>query len=159
MSAYADLLQFLEQSSLAVSIRQSYWLYPFLEIIHIIGIILLVGPAFMFDIRILGYSKHLPVKDLERYLLPWAERALLLVIPSGFLLFITNAGELGYDPVFWIKMSLLILAGSNALYFHRVVVRTINDDMTTIPFAAKLIAVFSLILWTAVITCGRLLAY
>lgn len=155
----ADGLQWLESASWSAAIRQSTWLYPFLEIIHIVGIVLLVGPAFMFDLRLLGFSKHLPVKALERHLLPWSVRGALLVVPSGFLLFITNAGTLGYDPVFWTKMALLILAASNGLIFHKVICRSPDGTNISFPAAAKAVAILSLILWVAVIACGRLLAY
>lgn len=159
MMAIAHWLQFLEDSSWAVSIRQSVWLYPFLEIIHITGIVLLVGPAFLFDLRLLGFAKHLPVTGLGRHLLSWSRRSLLLVIPSGMLLFITNATALGYDPVFWTKMSLLIIAGCNALFFHQVIARKIRSTTAVLPKAAKVIAIISILSWIAIIACGRLLAY
>lgn len=159
MIVMADWLQLLEDTSWAVAIRRSAWLYPFLEIIHITGIVLLVGAAFMFDLRLLGFSKHLPVAGLGRHLLSWSARGLLLVIPSGILLFITNAGALGHDPVFWAKMVLLVIAVCNALLFHRVVSRFIRDDKVVRPAAVKTVAVVSLVLWMAIITCGRLLAY
>lgn len=159
MIAIAHWLQFLEHSAWAASIRQSAWLYPFLEIIHITGIVLLVGPAFLFDLRLLGFAKHLPVTGLGRHLLSWSVRALLLVIPSGFLLFITNASTLGYNPVFWTKMILLALAGCNALLFRRFIGPHIRNSTTILPTAAKAAAIFSLLLWIAIIACGRLLAY
>lgn len=158
MMVIAHWLQFLEHSSWAVSIRQSIWLYPFLEIIHIIGIVLLVGPAFLFDLRLLGFSKQLPLVSLERHLLSWSLRGALLVIPSGLLLFITNASTLGYDPVFWTKMILLVTAGCNALLFHRFVSRSLRHS-AIVPPAAKVMAILSLLLWIAIIACGRLLAY
>lgn len=159
MEVMAGWLQALEDTSWSAAIRQSAWLYPFLEIIHITGIVLLVGPAFMFDLRLLGFSKHLPVKGLGRHLLSWSVRGLLLVIPSGLLLFITNAATLGYDPVFWTKMILLLLAAGNALFFRKIVSRASGDADIALPAAAKTVAILSLILWTAVIACGRLLAY
>lgn len=159
MAAIAHWLQFLEHSSWAVSIRQSAWLYPFLEIIHITGIVLLVGPAFLFDLRLLGFARHLPVTGLGRYLLLWSRRSLLLVIPSGLLLFITNATTLGYDPVFRIKMGLLVAAGCNALLFHQVIARQIQGTAAAMPMAAKVTALASILLWIAIIACGRLLAY
>lgn len=159
MEMIADGLQWLEHTSWSAAIRQSAWLYPFLEIIHIVGIVLLAGAAFMFDLRLLGFSKHLGIKELERHLLPWSVRGALLVVPSGFLLFITNAGTLGYDPVFWTKMGLLILAASNGLIFHKMICRAPDGTNISFPAAAKVVAVLSLILWIAVIACGRLLAY
>ena len=155
------MLQWLEDTSLAVAIRRSAWLYPGLEIVHIAGIVLLVGPAFMFDLRLLGFSKHLPVSGLAHHLLSWSRRSLLLVVPSGILLFITNAATLGKDPVFWAKMVLLLAAGLNALVFHRFTFRSIpaRNENTTLTLAAKAAALVSILLWLAIIACGRLLAY
>jgi hypothetical protein len=153
-------LQWLEESSWAAVIRKSAWLYPALEIVHIAGIVLLVGPALMFDMRLLGFSNKLPVRALSRHLLVWSRRSLLLVIPSGIFLFITNAGTLGYDPVFWLKMVLLIVAGLNALLFHRWIFHAESStDEFVVPGRAKLTAMVSIIVWLATIACGRLLAY
>ena len=64
------MIQWLEDSSLAVAIRQSAWMYPALEIVHIIGIVLLVGPALMFDLRLLGFGKHISIDVLAKFLFP-----------------------------------------------------------------------------------------
>jgi len=155
------ILQWLEDSSFAVTIRQSLWLYPMLEIVHITGIVLLVGAAFMFDLRLMGFSKKLPVSALAQQLLPWSRRGLLLIVPSGLLLFITNAATLGYDPVFRMKMLLLVVAGLNAMVFHYFLFPSVlasNED-TILPPLIKLTAGISIIVWLAIIACGRLLAY
>jgi hypothetical protein len=155
-----SVLQWLEDCSLAVAIRQSSWLYPAFEIVHIAGIVLLVGPALMFDLHLLGFAKNISTATLANYLLPWSRRGLLFVIPSGIFLFITNATTLGYDPVFYIKMGLLVLAGLNALIFHRYTLRAISSTNTVaITVQAKLAAIISILAWLAIITCGRLLAY
>lgn len=159
--AVFTLLQGLENTALAVAIRQSAWMYPWLEILHINGIVLLVGSAFLFDLRLLGFSKNIPVTALVHYLINWSHKGLWLVIPTGLLLFICNAKTLGFDPVFWIKMLLIVLAGLNAERMHRYTLSTVllwNEDVDT-PVSAKLSAVFSMIAWFAIIACGRLLAY
>ncbi len=155
------ILQWLEDSTWAVAIRQSLWLYPMLEIVHITGIALLAGPAFMFDLRLLGFSKNLPVSALAQHLLPWSRRGLLLIVPSGLLLFLTNAATLWFNPVFLVKMLLLIVAGLNALVFHRFVFRSVlnRDKKGLLPTAAKVTASISIIVWLMIIACGRLLAY
>jgi hypothetical protein len=155
-----DWLLWLENTSWALAVRQSVWLYPGLEIIHITGIALVVGAAFMFDLRLLGFSGHLPVMGLAQHLLSWSKRGLILVVPSGLLLFISNAHAIGTDPVFWLKMLLLASAGLNALVFHRYS-RTPGDwqQQGRIPLPAKAAALISLGVWVAVISCGRLLAY
>ena len=156
----ARFLNWLESSSWAVNIRQSFWLYPALEIVHIVGIVILVGAALMFDLRLLGFSRNLPVVFLARHLLPWSRRGLWLIVPSGILLFITNAQTLGADPTFHLKMGLLILAALNVLVFHRFIFRSHSDSEVpnNLPYT-KISAIISIIVWVAIIACGRLLAY
>ena len=161
ISLPANVFYQLENSFLAESIRRSLWLYPFLEIVHIIGIVLLVGAVVMFDFRLIGLSKNLPLMLLGKHLLPWSLRALFLIIPSGVLLFITNAETLGRDPTFWIKLTLILLAGLNAAFFHRFLLkssRILNENFTPSP-VVKVVALLSITLWLAIIACGRLLAY
>lgn len=156
-----EYLHWLENTSWATTVRQSLWLYPALEIIHILGIVILVGGAFMFDLRLLGFSKNLPVADLSRHLLPWSQRGLLLVVPSGVLLFFTNAGALGTDPTFWLKMVLLLVAALNVLVFHKLLFKPHKDSQISGNFTLlyKVPALISIAVWIAVIACGRLLAY
>jgi len=154
-----EFLDWLEKSSWAVGIRQSLWLYPALEIVHILGIVMLVGPAFMFDLRLLGFSQHIPLASLAEHLLPWSRRSLLLIIPSGALLFITNANALGIDPTFWTKMGLIGVAAINVFVFHRFIFKSNLNPNSNLPSQARISACISIIVWVAVIACGRLLAY
>lgn len=158
---WADPLLVLENSGWAVAIRQSAWLYPALEVIHLIGISLLTGAAFMFDLRLLGFSRHLSVSQLAQHVLPWSRRGLWLVIPSGLLLFITNAADLAANNTFWLKMGLLAAAGINAGLFHLLVYRSVTvwEINKSTPSAAQIAAASSIILWLSIIACGRWLAY
>ncbi|MCP3136774.1 DUF6644 family protein [Pyxidicoccus xibeiensis] len=154
-------LGWLESTWLADVLRREPLLYPLLETVHILGFVVLVGAAVMFDLRLLGLSRRLPVTELAAHLLPWARRGLAVAAASGALLFLTQATQLGSSPVFGLKLALLLLAGLNAALFHRGVFRSVRDWDTdaAIPPAARVAAVLSVLLWTGVITCGRLLAY
>jgi hypothetical protein len=155
-------LRWLEASALAIRIRDGVWLYPVVETIHIIGFAILVGAAVVFDLRLLGLSRSIRVSDLARHVLPWARRSFfVLVLPSGLLLFATQAQTLGASRVFQLKLLLIVLAGINTFVFHGRTSRTLAtwDENATPPLAAKLAGATSLVLWIAVITCGRLLAY
>ncbi|MBK1438713.1 hypothetical protein JHJ32_01810 [Parapedobacter sp. ISTM3] len=152
--------EWLESTPLASGIRQSLWAYPVLEITHIVGIIMLVGGAFLIDLHLLGFSRNLPFPALSRYLLAWSAKGLLLIIPSGILLFMTNAASLASDPTFRLKLALLGIAGLNAWVFHKLISRRIESTIQpNLPSAAKISAFFSVIVWLAIIACGRLLAY
>jgi Family of unknown function (DUF6644) len=151
----------LETSGLAAAMRHWLWLYPIVEIMHILGFVLLVGAAAMFDLRLLGVSARLPVSDLARHLLPWSRTGLLLVVPSGLAMFSAHATEWIANPAFWVKLSLIALAGLNAWTFHRFTFRSVAtwDRHVAAPGAARASAVASLGLWLGVVSCGRLLAY
>jgi len=120
-----------------------------------------VGAALMFDARLLGRSRPLAVSALERHLLPWARWSLLLVVPTGALMFAAHATEMATNPAFRLKLILLVAAFLNAGVFHRWPFRTVGDWDTELraPLAARVIGVLSIALWVGVIACGRLIAY
>ena len=151
----------LETSGVAVAMRQWLWLYPAVEIVHILGFVVLVGAAFMFDLRLLGLSRALPVSAMAVHLLRWARLALLLVVPSGVLMFAAHATEMLANPAFQLKLALVAAAFLNAGIFHRWPFRAVGDWDTELPAprSARVAGGLSLLLWTGVIACGRLLAY
>ena len=151
----------LETSAVAVAMRQSTWLYPAVEILHIVGFVTLVGAALMFDARLLGRSRPLAVSALERHLLPWARWSLLVVVPTGSLMFAAHATEMAANPALRLKLVLLVAAFLNAGAFHRWPFRSVSDWDTEIgaPLAARLNGALSMALWVGVIACGRLIAY
>jgi hypothetical protein len=151
----------LETTRLAVAMRQWLWLYPIVEIVHIVGFVVLVGSAVMFDLRLLGLSRGLPVSAMADHLLRWARLALLLVVPSGSLMFVAHATEMAVNPAFRLKLVLIGAALLNAGLFHRWPFRAVGDWETELPapWPAKLAGGLSLTLWIGVIACGRLLAY
>ena len=155
-----ELFEWLEYTRLAVYIRQSPWLFPAIEIFHIVGFIFLVGSAFLFDLRLLGVARKLPVKDVADYVLPWSRRSLFVVVPTGLLLFVSQAKALSTNEVFGLKLILILIAISNAGIFHRFTFPSVSNWPTSAtPTPAKVAAILSLVVWTLEITCGRLIAY
>jgi hypothetical protein len=161
----ASALAWIERSALATAMRQELWLYPSVEIVHIWGFVMLVGSIAMLDLRLLGLSSRVPVRELAGHLLPWTLGALLLIVPSGLMMFIAHATDFVSTPLFFIKMGLILAAGANAALFHTMVFRTADvwdsEEMRPLPPppSARVSAAASLLLWLAVIACGRLLAY
>ena len=143
----------------AAAMRADAWLYPAIEILHIIGFSVLVGAVAMFDLRVLGLGRELPPPALARYLLPWSVGSMLVVLPSGLLLFAAEAPALAAIRVFLLKLVLFAAAGLNALAFHTGPWRAVGRWQGRAPPRARLHAALSLLLWLAVIACGRLLAY
>jgi hypothetical protein len=161
LSALESLLHWIENSVVALFVRQSAWLYPAVEIVHIAGFAVLVGSIVMFDLRLLGLSRNLPVIQAMQHLSRWSRLSLIAVVPSGLILFMTDAVSLASNSAFLLKLGLIVAAGLNALYFHRVTYKTVtgwNTD-TGPPAAARLAGIVSILLWFSVIACGRLIAY
>src|SRR5260221_11235955 len=93
--------------------RDYEWLYPAVAIAHIVGFSILFGSVVMFDLRVLGLSKQISVRALARLLLPWSVASLLLIVPTGLLLFAAHADDFLESRTFPIKMALLISACLN----------------------------------------------
>ena len=161
MQEGAGLLGWLGSTPLADAMRTNLWLYPIVEIFHIAGFTLLVGAIAMFDLRVLGCSRSLPVDKLGQFLLPWSAAGLLLIVPAGLMMFSAHPHDFANNQVFLLKLSLIGAAGINAWLFHRGIYRTVttwNADRSA-PLTTRLQALASGALWIAVIRCGRLLAY
>ena len=152
------MLQWFEESVLASYLKSSDLLYPLVETAHILGFVVMIGSAFMFDLKLLGFSKNLSVQKLAEHLLPWSRSAFVLVVATGFLLFITNAEALASNNVFRVKIILIIIALLNAAIFHLFSYHSIKNNFNP-TFYSKIAASLSIIAWTGVLTCGRLLAY
>ena len=155
----------MEGSGLGQAMRQWLWLYPSVETIHIVGIGLLFGSIAVLDLRLLGFSRSIPVKKLAAHVLPWTIGSFALIVPSGLLMFTAHATEFIDSEVFILKM-LLILAGFvNAGVFHTTVFRSADvwdsEEMRKLPPppSVRASAAISLLIWMSVIACGRLLAY
>lgn len=151
----------IEATALGEAMRKWLWLYPSVEIVHIVGIAILVGSIAILDLRLLGLSRSLPVRRLAAHVLPWSIGSFVLIVPSGLALFVAHAGDLIASPVFALKISLILLAGANAGILHAGALRNAAQwDVDVMPPpAARAAAAVSLLLWVSVIACGRLLAY
>jgi uncharacterized membrane protein YbaN (DUF454 family) len=115
----------------------------------------------MFDLRLLGLSGRIRVTDMAAHLLPRARLGLGIVVPSGLLMFVAHATDWGTSPVFRVKLALVAMAILNTFVFHGRTVKSIEqwDQHRPVPLGGKVAAVVSLVLWTATIAAGRLLAY
>jgi hypothetical protein len=151
----------VEALPLARAMRESLWMYPIVETIHIVGFVMLVGSVIAFDLRVLGLSKGISVRALSRHLLPWSLAALLLVVPTGFLMFTAHATDFLANRTFQLKMALLMAGGVNAILFRTVPYQSVKawDTGCAAPLSARASVAASIAIWVSVIACGRLLAY
>jgi len=129
------------------------WAYPMLEVIHLLGVALLLGNLVLLELRVFGWGAALPVEPLARLSLGLAVCGFALASVSGLLMFGTQPGELLANRVFTAKMALIMLAGCNAGWFHARRSLQLQDG------AARALMTLSSVLWLLVLTCGRWIGY
>jgi uncharacterized membrane protein len=135
----------------------SKWWWTFMMAMHFLGLILIVGTVGLFDIRIMGFLKQLPIAPLHR-LLPWGMAGLAVNVLTGLLAFAGRPENYIFSIAFWLKMLALLLLGLNAAAFYLTDIFGEVENLRAgedAPISAKLIAASSLLLWFAVITMGR----
>lgn len=131
----------------------SSWAYPALEVVHIAGIGLLLGNLVLLELRVFGRGSALPVEPLARLSLGLALVGFALAAASGLLMFSSQPQELLANRAFTFKMLLLFAAGCNAAAFHA------RGSLRRLDTVARLQMLSSTVLWLAVLTCGRWIAY
>lgn len=155
MQGLIELAEALEASPFGAWARGSRHAYPVANLVHLLGLVTLIGSIGVLDLRVMGLFRRLPLAELSRVLTPIAVGGVLLMIPSGFTMFAADAGPLVRSDTFRWKMGLLALALANALAF-RLMWRRLDG---TPPLAARAMALASLGLWLWIGALGRLIAY
>lgn len=154
----AGLLASLESSRLATGIRNSLYLFPLIESMHVLGLTMVFGTIAIIDLRLLGLaSTRRPFTTIAVDVLKWTWLAFAVTATTGLLMFITNAGSYYQNAYFRAKMALLVLSGLNVLAFELTARRSIHewDRNRAAPAAGKTIAALSLVVWISVIFLGR----
>lgn len=129
------------------------WAYPVLEIVHIFGIALLLGNLVLLELRVFGRGAQLALQPLARLALATAGTGFSLAAASGLVMFASQPGELLANRAFTLKMLLIFAAGCNAAWFHG------RGSLARCDTTARALLVLSTLIWLAVLTCGRWIAY
>jgi hypothetical protein len=162
MALFQELLAFFEDSMIADSIREGETLFPLIESVHVVAISLVVGSILVLDLRLLGLaSTHRPAGRLIHAILPVTWSAFAVAATSGFLLFISNATKYLANGYFDAKMVLICAAGLNMVVFHTVSARDLPrwEKERSPPLRARLAGALSILLWIAVVACGRWIGF
>lgn len=134
-------------------------IYPVANVVHLLGLIMLVGGIGILDLRLAGLFRSLPVPALSAAVTPTALAGLALMVPTGATMFAADAAALVDSTTFRWKLVLIGLALANAVAFRMLWGRKLNLWTTNPPIAGRLMAAGSIITWLAVGTLGRMIAY
>jgi hypothetical protein len=153
--------QWLQNSSLGTSIRESGYTYPLIEGTHVLGLALSVGTIMWFDLRLIGWRmRRDTVSSVFDQVRPWMMTGFAIMFVSGALLFSARAEDAYNSTYFRIKAGLLVLGALNILIFHTTIDRDRGQwDTGRPPLRARLAGLVSLVLWFGIIAAGRIMAY
>jgi len=147
-----------EQSAIGEAIRSSQWLFPAIESVHLLGLVVIAGAVLVVDMRLLGLGlRQQPVSQLARDAQPWLICSLLVMLTTGILLFLAEAIKCYYSPAFAVKMTSLLLAITFTFTVRRNVV--LADEGRVGPLWSRLVAVVSVALWSGVGIGGRWIGF
>jgi hypothetical protein len=148
-----QIIMAIDQSALADWVRTTIWVYPLMLTLHAVGLAFAAGLSVAFDLRVLGVASALPLQPWSR-LRPLFYTSLAVNAVSGVGLVLNNPAKWLVDPLFYVKISLLVLA----LIDTELIARRIFGVVSQVSMPRAL-AVLSLVLWASAVTAGRLLAY
>ena len=162
MLVIVQAAEWLEATWLSTAIRESIWVYPIVESVHVLTIAVFLGLTAAMDARLLGAAlRETPVGVVMARLLPWIRAGFAVMIVTGLLLFAGTPVRFTTNVFFQIKLALLALAGLNVWLFHHRLFPTVQEwgAAASPPRHARLAGAASLVLWTLALATGRLIAY
>lgn len=155
-------LKSVEATSFATTIRDSIWMFPIIESIHVMSFTLVVGTIAVIDLRLLGIaSVQRSFQRMFAEVMKWTWGAFILAVATGLMMFTTNARVYYHNPFFRTKMILLVFAGLNMAAFELTAHRTVHlwDSGPSVPRSGKAVAAVSLALWISIIFMGRIIGF
>lgn len=161
MEPFVDSLQmWLRSTPISHLMNDSRWAWPISESLHFIGLCLLFGIIGLFDLRLIGFLKRLPLAALHR-LIPWGILGYGINIMTGFSFLSGAPDQYIHNPAFQTKILFMTIAGSNVVVFYLATYQHIlavgaGQDA---PPRARIAGAVSLLCWTGVIVCGRLITF
>jgi hypothetical protein len=159
---FDSALVWLHDTAFGTVIRESVWAEPIIETIHVLTLGVFLGFVILLDLRLLDLVlRRTPVSTVFRQLNPWLFGSFGIMIVTGVTLF-SGDPVLFYGTIFFkLKMLMLLAAALNVVVFSLTVGRTMTqwDVLPATPRGAKITGILSLVLWIAVVACGRGIAY
>lgn len=136
----------LEQMGWVKTFGSTGWMYASVSVVHYLTMFWFIGSMAVVDLRVMGVAaRKRNLSELAEQIFPWAWTGLVLATISGFLMFLTDAGDWAPDPVFHVKLAMITLSIVFAILVQRGAPKW--AALQEIPTSAKVIATIALLLW------------
>ena len=158
MTAY-DVFDWLEMTWIGQTVRDSLWLFPVIESVHLLALSLLGGAVLIVDFRLLGLGiTQRPVAMVERAAAPWLLTALVVLVATGVPLFLSEAIKCYFNTSFWVKMIALAVGLIFTYTVRRSVARRDPSEGGS-ELVCRLVGAASMAVWFTVAAAGRWIGF
>lgn len=149
--------EWCEATAIGHAIRNSRWLFPVVESVHLLGLCVLGGSLLVVDLRMLGVGlRRQPIAQIARDARPWLVGSIGVMMATGTALFLSESVKCYYNQAFWVKITTLPFAVLFTLTLRQRVALAGTIDATT---RSRLVATVSLALWFTVAAAGRWIGF
>jgi len=150
------LFQAAEATALGRTVRESLWLFPVTEAVHLVALALLGGALLIVDLRLFGVGlKGSTIQQIDRHARPWLVTAVVMLLGTGTVLFLSEAVKCYYNAAFWVKITTIPIA---IAYTFGVRERFARKAMYTTAYS-QWVASADLLLWFIVAAGGRWIGF
>ena len=152
-----SFFEWCEATAVGTFVRDSLWLFPAIEAVHLLGLCLLGGSLLVVDLRLLGAGlKRQTIAELAGQVRPWLVGAVVVMGATGLLLFLSEAVKCYYNQSFWVKMTTLPIA---LLFTFTVRARVARSGGLDTSARTRLVGAASIALWFTVAAAGRWIGF
>ena len=148
--------EWCEATWLGTVVRNSIWMFPIIEAVHLTALCLMGGALLVVDLRMLGLGlREQSIDALVKHVRPWLAAGVAVMLSTGVLLFLSEAIKCFYNTSFWVKMITLPIAlGFTYLVKHPTALRGLDTSTRS-----RVMGAASIVLWFTVAAAGRWIGY
>jgi hypothetical protein len=140
----------MEQMGWVKTLSSTGWMYATVSVIHYLTMFWFIGSMAVVDLRVMGVAaRKRNLIELSDQIYPWAWTGMVLAIVSGFFMFLTDAGDWAPDPVFHVKLLMIVISIALAVVVQKMVPTW--GALPEIPTWAKILALVALLFWVGTI--------
>jgi hypothetical protein len=157
-----SIFEYVDMMPSSIAFRESIYVSPYTTVAHVVAMAFFAGLILMMDLRLMGVANmSTPFSQVQRRLFPLQMLAMGAAAATGLVLAFGDPLRFYSNIFFWTKMTMMALAGLNAMAFHYLTYDSVPqwDSAARPPAAARLSGTISVFLWSCIILLGRLIPY
>jgi hypothetical protein len=157
-----NFCNWLAATSLSQAIQTIEWIIPATQTVHIVAVAAVVTSALMIDLRLFGIRwQNETVAAVSQRFVPFIWWSLPVLLATGVVLIIAEPSRALQNPVFFLKMVLLIAAVCITLACEVPMRKNAAfwEASQRRRRGAQMIAAISLPFWVGIVFAGRWIAY